>query len=98
MFPPRRVYPPGARSALCGVAAFGVALLLAVPPAAAARLKTYALRSGPVGRDELAAVMGWPDDRPRADRVAATLVTDGLAEVDQEGTWSFPSTEVSRLS
>jgi A/G-specific adenine glycosylase len=57
-----------------------------------------ALRSGPVGRDELPAVMGWPDDRPRADRVAATLVTDGLAEVDPEGTWSFPSTEVSPLS
>ena len=57
-----------------------------------------ALRSGPVGRGQLPAVMGWADDRPRADRVAATLVTDGLAEVDPEGTWSFPSTEVSPLS
>jgi A/G-specific adenine glycosylase len=37
-----------------------------------------ALRSGPVGEGELAAVMGWPDDPARAERVAATLLTDGL--------------------
>jgi len=38
-----------------------------------------ALRRGPVAAAELAAVMGWPDDAPRAERVAATVVADGLA-------------------
>jgi A/G-specific adenine glycosylase len=38
-----------------------------------------ALRLGPVTVDDLAAVMGWPDDPLRADRVAATVVADGLA-------------------
>jgi A/G-specific adenine glycosylase len=40
-----------------------------------------ALRRGPVSADELAAVMGWPGDTERADRVAATLVADGLVAV-----------------
>jgi A/G-specific adenine glycosylase len=40
-----------------------------------------ALRLGPVAAADLAAVMGWPDDEARAERVAATLVVDGLAEV-----------------
>ena len=39
-----------------------------------------ALRRGPVPADEVASVMGGPDDSARADRVAATLVVDGLAE------------------
>jgi A/G-specific adenine glycosylase len=38
-----------------------------------------ALRTGPVSRRELATVMGWPDDPERAERVAGTLVVDGLA-------------------
>lgn len=38
-----------------------------------------ALRHGPVADGSLAAAMGWPDDRARAARVAATLVADGLA-------------------
>jgi A/G-specific adenine glycosylase len=38
-----------------------------------------ALRRGPVEHVELAPVMGWPDDRARAERVAATLLADGLA-------------------
>jgi A/G-specific adenine glycosylase len=38
-----------------------------------------ALRAGPVRRAQLAEVMGWPDDRARAARVAATVVRDGLA-------------------
>ena len=38
-----------------------------------------ALRSAPVPAERLAAVMGWPDDPTRAERVAATLVIDGLA-------------------
>ena len=41
-----------------------------------------ALRRGPVARSDLAAVMGWPDDPERAERVAATVLADGLAEVD----------------
>lgn len=40
-----------------------------------------ALRSAPVAFDQLATAMGWPDDEPRARRVAATVVADGLAEV-----------------
>jgi A/G-specific adenine glycosylase len=43
-----------------------------------------ALRSGPVRRDDLAAVMGWPGDDERAVRVAATVVADGLAAVEGE--------------
>ncbi len=38
-----------------------------------------ALREGRVGADELAFLMGWPDDVERARRVAQTLVDDGLA-------------------
>ena len=41
-----------------------------------------ALRVGPVPRRRLAAVMGWPDDVARAERVAATLVVDGLVVDD----------------
>ncbi|MET0903595.1 MAG: A/G-specific adenine glycosylase [Acidimicrobiales bacterium] len=37
-----------------------------------------ALRSRDVASHELAEVMGWPDDPSRADRVAATLLRDGL--------------------
>ncbi len=37
-----------------------------------------ALRQGPVRHDDLARVMGWPDDAARARRVAARLVADGL--------------------
>jgi len=38
-----------------------------------------ALRCGPVPRDGLAEAAGWPDDPDRAARVAAGLVSDGLA-------------------
>ena len=38
-----------------------------------------ALRSCDVTMSELAVVMGWPDDPDRAERVAGTLVADGLA-------------------
>jgi A/G-specific adenine glycosylase len=44
-----------------------------------------ALRRAPVGDDELATVMGWPDDAARATRVAATLVVDGLASRAEDG-------------
>jgi A/G-specific adenine glycosylase len=38
-----------------------------------------ALRAGTVARDDLATAAGWPDDAPRAVRVAEGLVADGLA-------------------
>ncbi len=38
-----------------------------------------ALRAGPVPVADVAAVMGWPDDPARADRVAVGVVADGLA-------------------
>ncbi len=41
-----------------------------------------ALRVGAVGLDDVAATMGWPNDASRAERVASTLVTDGLARFD----------------
>jgi A/G-specific adenine glycosylase len=44
-----------------------------------------ALRCGPVGWDALAAMAGWPDDPARADRVARTLVADGLAVATNAG-------------
>lgn len=49
-----------------------------------------ALRRGPVPSYELADVMGWPDDEPRAIRVAATLVVDGLAIMTDDGTHHLP--------
>jgi len=42
-----------------------------------------ALRSGPVARADIAATMGWPDDGDRAERVAATLIADGLATLSR---------------
>ncbi len=51
-----------------------------------------ALRAGSVPDVEIAVVMGWPDDRVRAERVALTLLTDGLAELSPGGdTWCLPS-------
>jgi A/G-specific adenine glycosylase len=44
-----------------------------------------ALRAGPVAHGALARAMGWPDDAGRAARVAATLVSDGLAVSDDTG-------------
>jgi len=40
-----------------------------------------ALRSGPVEVSDLASTMGWPADHDRSQRVAHTLVRDGLAVV-----------------
>ncbi len=48
-----------------------------------------ALRRGPISRDTLPGVMGWHDDEDRAARVAATLLTDGLA-VEVDGIWTLP--------
>jgi A/G-specific adenine glycosylase len=41
------------------------------------------LRERAVGVDELAAVMGWPDDPARAERVASRLVDEGIVEERQ---------------
>ncbi len=43
-----------------------------------------ALRRGPVDREALPEAMGWPGDERRADRVAATLVIDGLVALDED--------------
>ena len=48
-----------------------------------------ALRNGSIAEIDLAAVMGWPDDEARAERVAATLVVDGLA-VHANGRYDLP--------
>jgi A/G-specific adenine glycosylase len=45
-----------------------------------------ALRRGPVRAGDVPGVMGWPDDAVRAQRVAATLVADGLVVRDDTGT------------
>lgn len=48
-----------------------------------------ALRRGPVPAVELASVMGWSDEPERAQRVAVTLLADGLA-VERDGQWELP--------
>ena len=48
-----------------------------------------ALRQGRVGARALAEVMGWPD-ADRAERVAATLVADGLAVRGPDGSYRLP--------
>ena len=48
-----------------------------------------ALRRSPVRFDELALVMGWPNDLARAERVAAGVVADGLA-VRSDATYLLP--------
>lgn len=50
-----------------------------------------ALRRGPVAAGDLASVMGWPADPLRAERVATTLLADGLAELGADGAWHLPS-------
>ena len=50
-----------------------------------------ALRIGPVPPEDLAPVMGWPGDPDRAARVAATVVADGLATIDDRGTHHLPT-------
>jgi A/G-specific adenine glycosylase len=50
-----------------------------------------ALRRGVVREADLPAAMGWPSDPERAARVAATLLADGLAVVDEAtATWRLP--------
>jgi A/G-specific adenine glycosylase len=49
------------------------------------------LRAGPVDRDALARACGWPDDEPRAKRIAEALVAEGFAE------WTPEAAPVLRL-
>jgi A/G-specific adenine glycosylase len=50
-----------------------------------------ALRRGAVAAADVPAAMGWPDDVERAERVAATVLADGLAVVDpRTATWHLP--------
>jgi A/G-specific adenine glycosylase len=44
-----------------------------------------ALRQGPLPWEAVAEAAGWPDDPARADRVAASLIADGLAEEAKVG-------------
>ena len=44
-----------------------------------------ALRAGPLPAPEVAVACGWPDDRERADRIAAELVTEGFARWSPRG-------------
>lgn len=49
-----------------------------------------ALRRGPVPKEDLAVVMGWPDEPGRAERVAAGVVRDELA-VEDGGSITLPN-------
>jgi A/G-specific adenine glycosylase len=57
-----------------------------------------ALRDRDVPVGELGSVMGWPDDRPRAERVAAQLVDEGIVEVVQRTTDDTAGQAVIRLT
>ena len=48
-----------------------------------------ALRANPVNESDLAAVMGWPADLPRAQRVAQTLIDDGMVKI-LDGSFHLP--------
>jgi A/G-specific adenine glycosylase len=48
------------------------------------------LGHGPVPANELAEVMGWAGDVARAEAVAATVVADGLAMRDDQGSYRLP--------
>lgn len=49
-----------------------------------------ALAGGPVAGADLASVAGWPGDGPRASRVAASLIADGLAVATADGGLAYP--------
>jgi A/G-specific adenine glycosylase len=48
-----------------------------------------ALRLGPVASGDIPTACGWPDDPARAHRIAASVVTDGLA-VTTDGVLTLP--------
>jgi A/G-specific adenine glycosylase len=49
-----------------------------------------ALRSGPIGAESVALAAGWPDDPARADEAVASLIADGLAIIDEDGSVTLP--------
>ncbi|MFW2382271.1 MAG: A/G-specific adenine glycosylase [Acidimicrobiales bacterium] len=49
-----------------------------------------ALTTGPVSPDDLASVMGWPNDQSRAERVLESLLQDGLVVVGPDGRYRLP--------
>jgi A/G-specific adenine glycosylase len=49
-----------------------------------------------VNRGELARVAGWPDDGERADRVARSLLRDGLVELREDGSLTLPVVSTRR--
>ena len=49
-----------------------------------------ALRLGPVREEEVPAIMGWPDQPERAERVAAALMAEGLVERLSPGRLRLP--------
>ncbi|MDQ6783654.1 MAG: A/G-specific adenine glycosylase [Actinomycetota bacterium] len=53
------------------------------------RLVAELLR-GPIGPRRWAVAAGWPGEQARAERVAGTLVGDGLAAVDDDGRLCLP--------
>jgi A/G-specific adenine glycosylase len=52
-----------------------------------------AVAAHPVRDGELATVMGWDNDRVRAERVAATLLADALVATN-DGIWTLPGERV----
>jgi A/G-specific adenine glycosylase len=48
-----------------------------------------AMAAGPVAADDLAAVVAWPEDPARTERVVASLVADGLAVVTPDGGYAL---------
>jgi len=50
----------------------------------------HALRAGPLARADVARAAGWPEDPERAERALASLVADGLAVVETDGTVTTP--------
>ncbi len=49
-----------------------------------------ALRGGSVAAADVARLAGWPDDPARAERVASSLVADGLAVQELDGSLRLP--------
>jgi A/G-specific adenine glycosylase len=49
-----------------------------------------ALRAGPIGAESVALAAGWPDDPARADEAVASLIADGLAIIDEDGSVTLP--------
>ena len=49
-----------------------------------------ALRSGPLPREGVSSVVGWPGDPDRVERVVAALVAEGLVVTGRSGLLQLP--------